>query len=70
VCSLVSTRHPGSTPGSRGTWLLDEAGAHLVAASLEAVMAEADPQKAKALLRLLIGDLRVDSRAEILPTAV
>jgi site-specific DNA recombinase len=39
-----------------------------VADLLEEVIAEADPQKAKALLRLLIDDLRVNSRAEILPT--
>ncbi len=39
-----------------------------VAELLETVIAEADPQKAKALLRLLIEELRVNSRAEILPT--
>jgi exonuclease VII small subunit len=39
-----------------------------VADLLETVIAEADPQKAKALLRLLIDELRVNSRAEILPT--
>jgi hypothetical protein len=32
------------------------------------VIAEAEPQKAKALLRLLIEELRVNGRAEILPT--
>jgi site-specific DNA recombinase len=32
------------------------------------VIAEADPQRAKALLRLLIEELRVNGRAEILPT--
>ncbi len=31
-------------------------------------IAEADPQKAKALLRLLIEELRANGRAEILPT--
>ncbi len=35
---------------------------------LEEVLAEADPQKAKPLLRLLIDELRVNGRAEILPT--
>jgi len=35
---------------------------------LEEVLAEADPQKTKPLLRLLIDELRVNSRAEILPT--
>jgi site-specific DNA recombinase len=39
-----------------------------VAVHLEAVIAEADPKKAKALLRLLIDELRVNGRAEILPT--
>jgi hypothetical protein len=39
-----------------------------VADLLEAVLDEGDPQKAKALLRLLIDELRVNSRAEILPT--
>jgi len=35
---------------------------------LEDVIAEANPQKTKPLLRLLIDELRVNSRAEILPT--
>lgn len=39
-----------------------------VADLLEYVSAEADPQKSKALLRLLIDELRVNGRAEILPT--
>jgi hypothetical protein len=39
-----------------------------VADHLETVIAETDPQKAKALCRLLIDELRVNSRAEILPT--
>jgi site-specific DNA recombinase len=39
-----------------------------VANLLETVIDEGDPQKAKALLRLLIDELRVNSRAEILPT--
>jgi hypothetical protein len=33
---------------------------------LEHVLGEADPQKTKPLLRLLIDELRVNSRAEIL----
>jgi hypothetical protein len=32
------------------------------------VIAEAEPAKAKALLRLVIGELRVNGRREILPT--
>jgi site-specific DNA recombinase len=39
-----------------------------VADLLETVFDAGDPQKAKALLRLLIDELRVNSRAEILPT--
>ena len=39
-----------------------------VADQLERVIAEADPPKAKALLRLLIEELRVNGRREILPT--
>ena len=35
---------------------------------IEAVASEGEPQKAKALLRLLIGELRVNARTEILPT--
>jgi site-specific DNA recombinase len=39
-----------------------------IADVLETVCAEGDPRKAKALLNLLIDELRVNSRAEILPT--
>ena len=39
-----------------------------VADQLEQVLAGAEPQKAKALLRLLIEELRVDGRARIQPT--
>ena len=39
-----------------------------VANQLEHVIAEAEPQQAKALLRLLIEELRVNGRREILPT--
>jgi site-specific DNA recombinase len=39
-----------------------------IADALEAVAAEGEPQKPKALLQLLIDELRVNSRAEILPT--
>jgi site-specific DNA recombinase len=39
----------------------------VVADQLEQVIAEAAPQRAKALLRLLIEELRVNSRAEIQP---
>ena len=39
-----------------------------IANHLEAVIDEAAPQKAKALLRLLIEELRVNGRTEILPT--
>ena len=39
-----------------------------VADQLEHVIAEGEPQKTKALLRLLIQELRVDGRAQIQPT--
>ncbi|MGH3025614.1 MAG: recombinase family protein, partial [Gaiellaceae bacterium] len=39
-----------------------------IANVLEAVASEGDPRKAKALLQLLIEELRVNGRAEILPT--
>jgi site-specific DNA recombinase len=39
-----------------------------VADQLESVIAEGEPPKAKALLRLLIQELRVDGRAQIQPT--
>lgn len=39
-----------------------------IANVLEAVASEGDPPKTKALLELLIDELRVNSRAEILPT--
>jgi exonuclease VII small subunit len=39
-----------------------------IADVLEAVASEGDPRKAKVLLQLLIDELRVNSRAEILPT--
>jgi site-specific DNA recombinase len=39
-----------------------------VADELDRVIADAEPQKAKALLRLLIEEVRVNGRAEILPT--
>jgi site-specific DNA recombinase len=39
-----------------------------VADQLERVIAEGEPQKTKALLRLLIEELRVDGRAQIQPT--
>jgi hypothetical protein len=39
-----------------------------IANVVEEVAAEGDPRKAKALVNLLIDELRVNSRAEILPT--
>jgi site-specific DNA recombinase len=39
-----------------------------VADNLETTIATAEPQQAKALLRLLVKDLRVNARSEILPT--
>ncbi len=46
----------------------DRADLQAVANQLEHTIAEADPKQAKALLRLLIKDLRVNGRSEILPT--
>ncbi len=46
----------------------DSADLEVVADHLEHTIAEADPKQAKALLRLLIKDLRVNGRSEIVPT--
>jgi site-specific DNA recombinase len=46
----------------------DAADLAAVADNLEATVATAEPRQAKALLRLLIKDLRVNARSEILPT--
>jgi site-specific DNA recombinase len=66
----LRARHAELVPSTR-----DEAGqaptpADLaaVADQLERVIAEGEPPKAKALLRLLIQELRVDGRAQIQPT--
>jgi hypothetical protein len=46
----------------------DSADLEAVADQLERTIAEADPKQAKALHRLLIKELRVNGRSEILPT--
>jgi hypothetical protein len=46
----------------------DTAALHAVADQLARVIATGDTDQIKALLRILIADLRVNSRAEILPT--
>jgi site-specific DNA recombinase len=46
----------------------DSADLEAVADQLQRTIAEADPRQAKALLQLLIKDLRVNGRSEILPT--
>ena len=46
----------------------DTAALHAVADHLAHVIANGDPDQTKALLRILIADLRVNGRAEILPT--
>jgi len=57
----LSTQHePGRAP--------TPADLAAVADDLERVVAEGEPQKAKALLRLLIEELRVEGRAQIQPT--
>jgi site-specific DNA recombinase len=56
-----------STPHDPGH-ALTPADLAAIADQLEHVIAEAEPQKVKALLRLLIEELRVDGRAQIQPT--
>ena len=46
----------------------DAANLAAVADQLEDLVSTGDPKQTKALLRLLVKDLRVNSRAEILPT--
>jgi hypothetical protein len=46
----------------------DTATLHAVAGQLEHVIAHGEPEQAKALLGILIADLRVNSRREVLPT--
>jgi site-specific DNA recombinase len=54
--------------GPQATTSPDAAELAAVADNLETTIATADPRQAKALLRLLIKDLRVNARSEILPT--
>ncbi|MFN0155529.1 MAG: recombinase family protein [Gaiella sp.] len=54
--------------GTEATSVPDTADLEAVANQLERTLAEADPKRAKALLRLLIKDLHVNGRSEILPT--
>ena len=56
--------------GCSDYWSKLEFGWHLaaVAEELQRVLAESEPLKAKALLRLLIAELKVNGRSEILPT--
>jgi hypothetical protein len=53
-------------PGSPGT--PDAAALRAVADQLDHVIAHGEPEQAKALLAILIAELRVNSRNEILPT--
>jgi hypothetical protein len=46
----------------------DTATLHAVADQLDHVIANGEPEQAKALLGILIADLRVNSRSEVLPT--
>jgi hypothetical protein len=46
----------------------DTSALHAVADQLASVISTGETAQAKALLRILIADLRVNSRAEILPT--
>ncbi len=56
---LLTSKNAGQAPAA--------AELATVADKLERVVAEAEPQKAKALLRLVIEQLRVNRRGEILP---
>jgi hypothetical protein len=46
----------------------DTATLHAIADRLDHVIANGEPEQAKALLAILIADLRINSRAEVLPT--
>jgi hypothetical protein len=46
----------------------DTAALRAVADQLGQVIAAGDPDRAKALLRILVAELRVNSRSEVLPT--
>ena len=46
----------------------DTATLRAIAAQLDHVIANGEPEQAKALLAILIADLRINSRAEVLPT--
>jgi hypothetical protein len=46
----------------------DTAALRAVADQLGRVIAAGDPDRAKALLRILVAELRVNSRSEVLPT--
>jgi hypothetical protein len=68
---------PACRSQSRGCWTIPArtglswptpADLAAVADQLERVIAEGEPQKSKALLRLLIQELRVGGRAQIQPT--
>jgi hypothetical protein len=54
--------------GANGPTTPDTATLRAVADQLDHVIAHGEPEQAKALLALLIADLRINSRAEILPT--
>ncbi|MGH3008391.1 MAG: recombinase family protein [Gaiellaceae bacterium] len=54
--------------GTQAPTTADTANLAAVADQLEHIIGAGDPKQAKALLRLLVKDLRVNSRAEILPT--
>jgi hypothetical protein len=60
-------RLPATSPPTRSR-PPDTAALNAVADQLGQVIETGDPDQAKALLRILIAELRVDSRSEILPT--
>src|SRR6266498_3201235 len=61
-------RRPRPTTRPQATTSPDAAELAAVADNLETTIATADPRQAKGLLRLLIKDLRINGRSEILPT--
>jgi hypothetical protein len=63
------TARPAALPRApEAATVPDNADLAAVVDQLERTIAEADPKQAKALLRLLIKELRVNGRSEILPT--
>jgi hypothetical protein len=63
-----SQSHADGDPVQTGTQAPTAADLAMIADDLECLLAAGEPQKAKALIRELIAELRVDSKTEIQPT--